>query len=161
MSVLLCESVSIKFHTSFREVNCECKFNSVQLSSVAQLCPTLCDPMNHSTPGLPVHHQLLSYEFTQNHKAHTKSGDSARALALMINKITHSLLCLFIHCFPGGSAGKASACNGGGLGSDPWVGKILGEGNGYPLQYSGLENSKAVGLDMTEGLALSLLWLRW
>ena len=29
-----------------------------QFSSVAQLCPTLCDPMNHSTPGLPVHHQL-------------------------------------------------------------------------------------------------------
>ena len=29
---------------------------SVQFSSVAQSCPTLCDPMNHSTPGLPVHH---------------------------------------------------------------------------------------------------------
>ena len=38
---------------------------SVQFCSVAQLCPTLCDPMNHSTPGLPVHHQLL--EFTQTH----------------------------------------------------------------------------------------------
>ena len=37
----------------------------VQFSSVAQLCPTLWDPMNHSTPGLPVHHQLL--EFTQTH----------------------------------------------------------------------------------------------
>ena len=32
--------------------------DSVQFSSVTQLCPTLCDPMNHSTPGLPVHHQL-------------------------------------------------------------------------------------------------------
>ena len=31
---------------------------SVQFSSVTQLCPTLCNPMNHSTPGLPVHHQL-------------------------------------------------------------------------------------------------------
>ena len=38
---------------------------SVQFSSFAQLCPTLCDPMNHSTPGLPVHHQLP--EFTQTH----------------------------------------------------------------------------------------------
>ena len=38
---------------------------SVQFSSVTQSCPTLCDPMNHSTPGLPVHHQLL--EFTQTH----------------------------------------------------------------------------------------------
>ena len=39
--------------------------NLVQFSSVTQSCPTLCDPMNHSTPGLPVHHQLL--EFTQTH----------------------------------------------------------------------------------------------
>ena len=38
---------------------------SVQFSSVAQSCPTLCDPMNCSTPGLPVHHQLP--EFTQTH----------------------------------------------------------------------------------------------
>ena len=37
----------------------------VQFSSVAQLCPTLCDPMNCSMPGLPVHHQLP--EFTQTH----------------------------------------------------------------------------------------------
>ena len=39
--------------------------SSVQFSSVAQSCPTLCNPMNRSTPGLPVHHQLL--EFTQTH----------------------------------------------------------------------------------------------
>ena len=39
--------------------------SSAQFSSVAQLCLTLCDPMNHSTPGLPVHHQLP--EFTQTH----------------------------------------------------------------------------------------------
>ena len=38
---------------------------SVQFSLVAQSCPTLCDPMNRSTPGLPVHHQLP--EFTQTH----------------------------------------------------------------------------------------------
>ena len=40
-------------------------FDCVQFSSVTQLCPTLCDPMNRSTPGLPVHHQLP--EFTQIH----------------------------------------------------------------------------------------------
>ena len=39
--------------------------SSVQFSSVAQSCLTFCDPMNHSTPGLPVHHQLP--EFTQTH----------------------------------------------------------------------------------------------
>ena len=38
---------------------------SVQFSSVTQLCPTFCDPVNRSTPGLPVHHQLP--EFTQTH----------------------------------------------------------------------------------------------
>ena len=38
---------------------------SVQFSSVAQSCPILCDPMNRSMPGLPVHHQLL--EFTQTY----------------------------------------------------------------------------------------------
>ena len=40
-------------------------FSSVQFNSVTQSCPTLCDPMNRSTPGLPVYHQLP--EFTQTH----------------------------------------------------------------------------------------------
>ena len=39
-----------------------------QFNSVAQSSPTLCNPMNHSMPGLPVHHQLL--EFTQTHVHH-------------------------------------------------------------------------------------------
>ena len=43
--------------------------------------------------------------------------------------------------FPGGSAGKESACNVGDLGSIPGLGRSHGEGKGYPLQYSGLENS--------------------
>ena len=41
------------------------RISSVQFSSVSQSCLTLCDPMNRSTPGLPVHHQLP--EFTQTH----------------------------------------------------------------------------------------------
>ena len=54
--------------------NCTCiithifiinKYASVQFSSVTQSCPTLCDPVNPSTPGLPVHHQLP--KFTQTH----------------------------------------------------------------------------------------------
>ena len=44
---------------------CHKKWMDSQFSSVAQSCPTLCDPMDCSTPGLPVHHQLL--EFTQIH----------------------------------------------------------------------------------------------
>ena len=58
-----------KFSESFQVEETECShvplFSSVQFSSVAQSCPTLCDPMNRSTPGLPVHHQLP--EFTQTH----------------------------------------------------------------------------------------------
>ena len=41
---------------------------SVQFSSVAQSCPTLCDPMNRSTPGLPGHHQLLELTQTLVHR---------------------------------------------------------------------------------------------
>ena len=43
--------------------------------------------------------------------------------------------------FPCGSAGKESACNAADLGSIPGLGRSPGEGKGYPLQYSGLENS--------------------
>ena len=42
---------------------------------------------------------------------------------------------------PGGSAGKESTCNAGDPGSIPGLGRSPGEGLGYPLQYSGLENS--------------------
>ena len=63
--------------------------------------------------------------------------------------------------FPGGSAGKESACNVGDQGSVPELGRSLGEGNIYPLQYSGLENSMdcieirhdCKELDMTEQLS--------
>ena len=48
-----------------RGIGTSISINSVQFSSVAQSCPTLCDPMNRSTPGLPVYHQLP--EFTQTH----------------------------------------------------------------------------------------------
>ena len=52
-----------------------CFSTSVQFSSVAQSCLTLCDPINSSTPGLPVHHQLP--EFTQTH-AH-RVGDAIQS----------------------------------------------------------------------------------
>ena len=51
------------YSLSFRYV--DIKVNMLQFSSVAQSCLTLCDPMNCSTPGLPVHHQLP--ESTQTH----------------------------------------------------------------------------------------------
>ena len=50
-------------------------------------------------------------------------------------------LMMYVEDFPCGSVGKESACNAGDLGSVPGLGRSLGEGRGYPLQYSGLENS--------------------
>ena len=57
----------ILYHWATRELSpyFQCLFSSVQFSSVTQSCPTLCDPMNRSMPGLPVHHHLP--EFTQTH----------------------------------------------------------------------------------------------
>ena len=65
------------------------------------------------------------------------------ALVLPVFSITYDvLLCLasFTPGFPCGSAGKKSACNAGDLGSIPSLGRFLGEGKGYPLQHSSLEN---------------------
>ena len=56
------------FHLLFYTILCSFNFltkSIIQFSSVAQLCPTLCDPINLSMPGLPVHHQLP--ESTQTH----------------------------------------------------------------------------------------------
>ena len=53
------------WRTVWRFLKLEIELPSVQFSSVTKPCPTVCDPMNRSMPGLPVHHQLL--EFTQTH----------------------------------------------------------------------------------------------
>ena len=66
--------------------------------------------------------------------------------------------------FPCGSAGKESACNGEDLGLTPGLGRSPGEGKGYPLQYSGLENSmdsirpwSHKELEMTERLSFTYI----
>ena len=77
------------------------RFSSVQFSSVTQSCLTLCDPMNRSTPGLPVHHQLR--EFTQTHVhrvsdaihklyqnvAKLKQKNKNTSISLVVNKFIH------------------------------------------------------------------------
>ena len=55
-----CGKIGIYYYISFR--------SAVQFSSVAQSCPTLCDPVNLSTPGLPVHHQLPELMQTDVHQ---------------------------------------------------------------------------------------------
>ena len=58
--------------------------------------------------------------------------------------------------FPGGSDSKESACNAGDLGLISGLGRSPGEGNGYPLQYPGLENS----MDFKKSLVGHSLWGR-
>ena len=60
----------------------------------------------------------------------------AGLFAIMIKSLE-----MLLEGFPGGSASKESACNAGDLGSIPGLGRLPGEGNSYPLQYSGRENS--------------------
>ena len=59
--------------------------------------------------------------------------------------------------FSGGSDGKESACNVGGLGSISGLGRSPAEGNGYPLQYSGLENSMDRGALWVQSMGLQRL----
>ena len=93
-------------------------------------------PMNRSTPGLPVHHQLP--ESTQTHVHGV--GDAIQPSHPLSFKNLQNLcgVCPFPLGFPGGSAGKESTCSAGDLGLIPGLGRSPGEGNGYPLQCSGL-----------------------
>ena len=61
---LLCQGQGISKH-EYWSILASTGCHTLQFSSVAQLCPTLCNPMNRSTPGLLVHHQLP--EFTETH----------------------------------------------------------------------------------------------
>ena len=64
--------------------------SSVQFISVAELCPTSCDPMNRSTPGLPVHHQLP--EFTRTHVQRVSDVPSSHLI--------HCCPLFFLHPIP-------------------------------------------------------------
>ena len=68
-SAVATELEKVSFHSNPKECQCQRMFklpySSVQFSLVTQSCPTLCDPLNHRMPGLPVHHQLP--ESTQTH----------------------------------------------------------------------------------------------
>ena len=60
--VHLCPGSRVFFKMTLEHIYC-----MPQFSSVAQSCPTLCDPMNRSTPGLPVHNQLPEFKQTHVH----------------------------------------------------------------------------------------------
>ena len=62
-----------------------------QFSSVAQLCPALCDFMNHSTPGLPVHHQLQESAQTHVHQVNDAIQPSHPSSVILLPSIFPSL----------------------------------------------------------------------
>ena len=72
-------------------------------------------------------------------------GGTSQWLELQINTGNIKLSLRPSEGFPGGSDGKESACNAGDLDLIPGLGRSPGEGNSYPLQYSGLENSTDLG----------------
>ena len=68
----------------------------------------------------------------------------------VFNSLGNSSSLEFLRDFPGGSDGKASVYNVGDLGSIPGLGRFPGEGIGYPLQYSALENSIVHGVTRSQ-----------
>ena len=70
------------------------QFSSVQFSSVAQSCSTLCEPMNRSTQGLPVHHQLPEFTQTHVHRVSDAIQPSHPVLYIKYVLLILSLLCL-------------------------------------------------------------------
>ena len=62
------DSLTLPTNTAYSNSGHKFEFSYIQFSSVAQSRPTLCDPMNRSTPGLPVHHKLPEFTQTQLHR---------------------------------------------------------------------------------------------
>ena len=90
------------------------------------------------------HNLFCNWKFvslTLPHLLHSSSPTLPSGNHLFFVSMTLFMLCYASSGFPGGSDGKESSCNTGDLHSVPGLGRSPGEGNGFPLQYSGLENS--------------------
>ena len=98
-----------------------------------QLCPSLCNPMDCSQPGSSLHGILQSRILEWISMPSSRGSYQPR--------VWTQLFFFFFCIAPGGSNGRESTCNVGDLGLIPGLGRSPGEGNSYPLQYSGLENS--------------------
>ena len=123
---------------------------SDQIRSVTQSCPTLCDPVNRSTPGLPVHHQLPEFTETHVHQvsdaiqpSHPLSSPSPPAPNPSQHQNIFSeyslVLALVVKNLPV-NAGRQRD-----MSSIPGWGRSPGGRHGNPLQYSCLQNSMGSG----------------
>ena len=118
------------------QVNSTKHFSSVQFSSGTQSCLTLCNPMNYSTPALPVHRQLL--EFTQTrvgnaiHPSHPLSSPSPPAP----NPSQHQGIFQWVNCAWGGqSIGVSASASVLPMNSQDWS----------PLRWTGLISFESKG----------------
>ena len=103
---------------------------------VAQSGSTLWDPMDYSPPGSTVHGILQARILEQVTISYSRGPSWSR-----IEPVSPELAGEFFTAAPPSSNSKEPACNVGDLGSIPRSRRSPGEGNGYPLQYSCLENS--------------------
>ena len=120
---------------------------------VAQSCPTLCNPIDYTVHGI-LQTRILEWVAIPFSRGSSQPKDwtlvSRIAGGFFTSWATHLLITnnRFLSfsslspykSFLRGSAGKESACSVGDLGSISGLGRSPGEGNGFPLQYSGLEN---------------------
>ena len=154
-----------------------------QIRSVAQSCPTLCNPMNCSTPGLPVHHQLPEFTETHVHRvsdaiqpSHPLSSPSLAPNPSQQSSYQNEIVCPFslqilIYRPSTWSSGFTAdslikslpACTRDDRDPrfDPTSGRSPGEGNGNPLQYSCLGNptDREAWQATVHGVLKSQTWL--
>ena len=113
-------------------------------SEVAQSCPTLRDPMDCSPPGSSVHGIFQARVLEWGAIAFSETNGQCFLNPLpqkVMDSSAREILKNLLFALPGSPVVKESACNAGDLGSIPGSGRSAGEGIGYPLQYSCLENS--------------------
>ena len=134
---------------------CSIMFQSCSVASNS----TLCDPMFCSPPGSSSHGILQAriLEWRSYNIAHGTLLNIRWQSGWEGSLGKNVYVCVWLVGFPDSSIGKGSACNAGNLGSIPGLRRCPGEEKGYPLQYSGLENS----MDCSEfhGVAKSQTWL--
>ena len=145
-----------------------CKEGAAAAAKSLQSCPTLCDPIDGSPPGSPIPGILQARILewlpfpSPIHESESEVAWSCPTLRARFNswvgkipwRRDRLLTPLFLG-FPCGSTGKESACTAGDLGSIPGLGRTPGERKGYPLQYSGLENSMDCPWGPKESIRLS------
>ena len=143
------ESSSYSLHL---ERACKQQQRPVCVRWVAQSCPTLCDPMDHSPPGSWVH-GIFQARILESVAISSSRGSFWPRDPTCVSCIGRRIL---YHCaawkatlrysIPGGSDSKESTCSMGNLGSIPGLGRSVGGGHGNPLQCSCLENTMDRGV---------------